>query len=62
MDGAASTIASTESPGRRPRRRAYESLPLLVCLLAVAFLSVRINKGIYLGDEGVACMPQGAPG
>ena len=56
MDGAASTIASTESPGQGLRRRAYEGLPLLVCLLAVAFLSVRINKGIYLGDEGVTCM------
>ncbi len=56
MDGATSTIASTESPGQRLRRRAYESLPLLVCLLAVAFLSVRINKGIYLGDEGAVCM------
>ena len=56
MDGAASIIASTESPGQRLRRRAYETLPLLVCLLAVAFLSVRINKGIYLGDEGAVCM------
>ena len=32
------------------------ALPLLVSLLAVAFLSVRISRGIYLGDEGVACV------
>ena len=56
MDEAASSIALAMSHGQRLRTRAYESLPLLVCLLAVAFLSVRINKGIYLGDEGVACM------
>jgi hypothetical protein len=31
-------------------------LPVLALLLALAFLAVRVNKGIYLGDEGVACM------
>jgi hypothetical protein len=56
MDEPAVPIRLEESPGQRMRARAYESLPLLVCLLAVAFLSVRVNKGIYLGDEGVACM------
>jgi hypothetical protein len=56
MDEAAAPIRLARSPGQRMCARAYESLPLLVCLLAVAFLSVRVNKGIYLGDEGVACM------
>jgi hypothetical protein len=56
MEKPSPPIALARSPGHRLRARAYESLPLVVCLLAVAFLSVRVNKGIYLGDEGVACM------
>ena len=31
-------------------------LPLLAVLLAAAFLAARINKGVFIGDEGVACM------
>jgi hypothetical protein len=34
----------------------WRSLPLLAVLLATVFLAARINKGIYVGDEGVACM------
>jgi hypothetical protein len=56
MDETALPVRFPWSPSPRLRARAYETLPLLVCLLAVAFLSVRVNKGFYLGDEGVACM------
>lgn len=44
------------APGFRGDAGLLRLLPALAVLLAVAFLAVRINKGIYLGDEGVACM------
>lgn len=40
----------------RPSRGVWPILPLLALLAAVAFLAIRINKGLYLGDEGVSCM------